>query len=96
MLPSSGCWSDTGPTALLLLLNTAWWLDQLMNFNMAIIFVGVLHCEHLLFWFSAKYLSPCGPQGDVFCHDNRLEIVWTVIPSIVLAVIIALWSAHVE
>ena len=64
-------------------------VDQLMNFNMAIIFVVFFIVNTLLFWFAAKYYHRADRKARFFAHDNRLELVWTVIPSIVLAVIIA-------
>ncbi len=64
-------------------------VDQLMNFNMAIIFVVFFIVNTLLFWFSAKYYHRADRKAKFFVHDTKLEIVWTVIPSIVLAVIIA-------
>ncbi len=64
-------------------------VDQLMNFNMAIIFVVFFIVNTLLFWFSAKYYYRADRKARFFAHDNKLELVWTVIPSVVLAVIIA-------
>ncbi|MGB2134384.1 MAG: cytochrome c oxidase subunit II [Flavobacteriales bacterium] len=64
-------------------------VDQLMNFNMAIIFTVFFIVNTLLFWFAAKYYHRANRKARFFAHDNRLELVWTVIPSIVLAVIIA-------
>ncbi|MGA0434029.1 MAG: cytochrome c oxidase subunit II transmembrane domain-containing protein [Flavobacteriales bacterium] len=64
-------------------------VDQLMNFNMAIIFVVFFIVNTLLFWFAAKYYYRADRKARFFAHDNRLELVWTIIPSIVLAIIIA-------
>lgn len=64
-------------------------VDQLMNFNMAIIFTVFFIVNTLLFWFAAKYYYRADRKARFFAHDNRLELVWTVVPSIVLAVIIA-------
>lgn len=64
-------------------------VDQLMNFNMAIIFVVFFIVNTCLFWFAAKYYHRADRKARFFAHDNRLELVWTVIPSVVLAVIIA-------
>lgn len=64
-------------------------VDRLMDFNMAIIFVVFFIVNTLLFWFSAKYYYRSDRKARFFAHDNRLELVWTVIPSVVLAVIIA-------
>jgi cytochrome c oxidase subunit 2 len=64
-------------------------VDRLMDFNMAIIFVVFFIVNTLLFWFSAKYYYRADRKARFFAHDNKLELVWTVIPSVVLAVIIA-------
>lgn len=64
-------------------------VDTLMGFNLAIIFAVFFLVNTLLFWFSAKYYYRPERKARFFAHDNRLELVWTVIPSIVLAVIIA-------
>lgn len=64
-------------------------VDQLMNFNMAIISVVFFIVNTFLFWFAAKYYHRADRKARFFAHDNRLELVWTVIPSVVLAVIIA-------
>lgn len=64
-------------------------VDTLMNFNMAIIFLVFFLVNTLLFFFASKYYHRKGQKAKFFPHDNRLELVWTVIPSIVLAVIIA-------
>ena len=42
----------------------------------------------LLFIFANKYRYDKNRKAYFFPHDNRLELIWTVIPSIVLAVII--------
>ncbi len=64
-------------------------VDTLMGFNLAIIFAVFFLVNTLLFWFSAKYYYRPDRKARFFAHDNRLELIWTVIPSIVLAVIIA-------
>lgn len=64
-------------------------VDTLMGFNLAIIFAVFFLVNTLLFWFAAKYYYRPDRKAHFFAHDNRLELIWTVIPSIVLAVIIA-------
>lgn len=64
-------------------------VDRLMDFNMAIIFVVFFIVNTLLFWFAAKYYYRPDRKARFFVHDTRLELVWTVIPSVVLAIIIA-------
>lgn len=63
-------------------------VDTLMNFNLIIIVAVFFLVNTLLFWFAAKYYYRKDRKAMFFPHDNRLELIWTVIPSIVLAVII--------
>ena len=62
--------------------------DTLMNFNMYIIIAVFFLVNTALFLFANKYRQDPNRKAKFFAHDNRLELIWTVIPSIVLAVII--------
>jgi cytochrome c oxidase subunit 2 len=44
----------------------------------------------LLFWFSYKYQEKENAKVFYFPHNNTIEIVWTVIPAIVLAVLVVI------
>ena len=72
-------------------------LDWLMSFNIWIITAVFVLVNGLLFYFAWKYAYDKNRKATFFPHDNRLELIWTVIPSIVLAVIIIYglqtWSA---
>lgn len=63
-------------------------LDWLFNFNMAIIFFVFTITHIALFYFAYKYYGRKGNVATFLAHDNKLEMIWTVIPAIVLAVII--------
>ncbi len=63
-------------------------LDWLFNFNMAILFFVFTITHILLFYFSYKYYGRKDRVATYFPHDNKLEMIWTVIPAIVLAVIV--------
>lgn len=63
-------------------------VDSLMGFNIIIITVVFFIVNTMLFYFAAKYYYRKDRKAKFFPHDNRLEMVWTIIPSIVLAVII--------
>jgi cytochrome c oxidase subunit 2 len=63
-------------------------VDTLMRFNMYIIMAVFFLVNTFLFVFANKYRYNKDRKAKFFAHDNRLELVWTVIPSIVLAVII--------
>lgn len=63
-------------------------LDWLFNFNMLIVFIVFVITHVLLFYFSYKYYGRKGNVATFFPHSNKLEMIWTVVPAIVLAVII--------
>ena len=65
-------------------------LDWLFNFNMAILFFVFVITHILLFYFAYKYYGRKGNTATYFTHSNKLEMIWTIIPAIVLAAIIIL------
>jgi cytochrome c oxidase subunit 2 len=64
--------------------------DWLMNLNMIIIIAVFFLTNTLLFVFSFKYVRKEGVKAFYYPHNNKLEMVWTVVPAAVLAVIIIL------
>lgn len=64
--------------------------DWLLNLNFFIIIAVFFLTNSLLFFFSYKYVRTPGVKAYFFPHDNRLELIWTVVPALVLAVIIIL------
>lgn len=64
--------------------------DWLMGLNLWIISAVFFLTNFLLFFFAYKYVRKPGVKAYWFPHDNRLELMWTVVPAIVLAVIIIL------
>ena len=63
-------------------------VDSLMNINIIIITIVFFLVNTLLFVFAAKYYYKKDRKAKFFPHDNKLEMIWTIIPSIVLAGII--------
>jgi|SRR5690606_80888 len=63
-------------------------VDMLMNFNWLILFIVFFVVNFLLFYFSYKYAYNPNRKAYYLAHNNKLELIWTVIPSIVLAIII--------
>lgn len=64
--------------------------DWLMGLNLWIISGVFFLTNFLLFYFAFKYVRKPGVKAYWFPHDNRLELMWTVVPAIVLAIIIIL------
>lgn len=65
-------------------------IDWLYNVNWIIVFAVFFITNFLLFFFAYKYAYDPNRKAYFFPHDNRLEMVWTVIPAAALAVIIIL------
>ncbi|HIG59182.1 MAG TPA: hypothetical protein EYQ21_07325 [Flavobacteriales bacterium] len=63
-------------------------VDTLLNYNLVLIIFLFFVINAVLFVFSYKYRYDKNRKAHFFPHDNRLELIWTVIPSIVLAIII--------
>ena len=63
-------------------------LDWLFNFNMIIITIVFILTHIALFYFAYKYYGRTNGTARFFPHNNKLEMIWTIIPAIVLAVII--------
>lgn len=65
-------------------------IDWLLNFNFIIILFVFALTNALLFIFAFKYYHKDGRKASYFTHSNKLEIIWTIIPAVVLSVIITL------
>ncbi len=77
-------WVGRGPAASVHGRATDWLLDL----NFAIIIIVFFLMNALLFGFSYKYIRKEGVKAYYFSHSNKLELVWTIIPAVVLTVII--------
>lgn len=64
--------------------------DWLLDLNFIIIILVFLLTNTLLFYFTYKYVRKQGVKAFYFPHNNKLEMIWTVVPACVLAVIIIL------
>lgn len=64
--------------------------DWLLNINFILIIAIFFLTNFLLFFFSFKYVRKPGVKAYFYPHNNKLELIWTVVPAIVLAFIIIL------
>jgi cytochrome c oxidase subunit 2 len=64
--------------------------DWLLNLNFVVIIAVFFFTNALLFYFSYKYVRKPGVKAYYYPHNNKLEMLWTVVPACVLAVIIIL------
>lgn len=64
------------------------WIDDLYTVNWVILLIAFAITNTLLFVFAGKYYHRPGRKAYFFPHDNRWELAWTIVPSIVLIGII--------
>jgi cytochrome c oxidase subunit 2 len=62
--------------------------DKLMLISFLVIFFVQTVTQALLHYFAFKYRGINGRKASFITHNNKLELVWTVIPAIVLFVLI--------
>lgn len=64
------------------------YIDQM--FNITLFFTGIVFMatQIALFWFSFKYKYKRGTFAYYYPENNKLEMIWTVIPAIVLTVLV--------
>ena len=63
-------------------------IDSLMKISMGLILVLFFILTPLLFFFAYKYSGNKNNTAYFFSHNNKLEVVWTIVPTIVLTVLI--------
>ena len=63
-------------------------IDSLMKVSMGLIIVVFFITSPMLFYFAFKYRGKRSNKAYFLSHNNKLEIVWTVIPTIILTVLI--------
>jgi len=59
-----------------------------MKVSMGLILIVFFTLTPILFFFAYKYRGKKGNTAYFFAHNNKLEVVWTVIPTIILTVLI--------
>ena len=63
-------------------------IDFLMKISMGLILVVFFVLSPILFYFMYKYRGKKTNKAYFFSHNNKLEVVWTVIPTIILTALI--------
>ena len=63
-------------------------VDKLMNVNIWMVTVSFFIVNFFLFYFAWKYQFKKGRKAKFFAHDNRLEMLWTLVPGVLLAFVI--------
>jgi cytochrome c oxidase subunit 2 len=64
------------------------WIDEMFWLTMVILGIVFVITQILLFWYSYKFQHRDDKRAYFFPHNNKLEIFWTVIPAIVMALLV--------
>jgi cytochrome c oxidase subunit II len=63
-------------------------IDQMLFITIVITGIVFFITQILLFWFSYKYQYTEKRKSFYFPHNNKLEVIWTVVPAIALTVLV--------
>ena len=69
-------------------------IDEMIKTTLIITGIVFVITQILLFWFAYKYQEKEGRQAFYFPHNNKLELIWTVIPAIALTILVAFGLRH--
>lgn len=62
--------------------------DSMFSITLILTSIVFFLSQFVLFWFSFSYAEKKGRKGLYYSHNNKLEIVWTIIPAIVLTILV--------
>ncbi len=63
-------------------------IDRMLYITIAITFIVFIITQVALFWFSFKYQESDKRKAYYYPHNNKLELIWTVIPAVTLTVLV--------
>jgi cytochrome c oxidase subunit 2 len=63
-------------------------IDTMIWITLVVTGIVFLITQVLLFWFAYKYQETDERKAFYYPHNNKLEVIWTVIPAIVLTVLV--------
>lgn len=63
-------------------------IDRMIYITLALTFFVFIITQVALFWFCYKYQESDKRKAFFYPHNNRLEVIWTVIPAIALTVLV--------
>lgn len=63
-------------------------VDRMLYITIALTFIVFLITQIALFWFSYKYQESDTRKPYYYPHNNKLEMIWTVIPAITLTILV--------
>lgn len=64
------------------------WIDDMFWLTMVVIGIVFVITQVLLFYYSYRYQYKDDKKAYYFPHNNKLEIIWTMVPAIVMALLV--------
>ena len=64
--------------------------DFLFNVSLFFITVVFVLTQAALFWFAYRYNEANSKEAYFYSHNNKLEIIWTVVPAVVLTILVVM------
>jgi cytochrome c oxidase subunit 2 len=64
--------------------------DAMFNTTLVVTGIVFLLTQAILFWFCFKYQASDKRTTYFFAHSNKLELIWTTIPAIAMAVLVGI------
>lgn len=68
--------------------------DKMLNATIIITGIVFIATQALLFWFSFRYQARENRTAYFYPHNNKLELLWTTIPAIIMAIMVAVGLKH--
>lgn len=65
-------------------------VDSMLWVTIAVTGVVFIATQGILFWFAFKYQESDNRKVFYFPHNNKLEVLWTIVPAIVLTVLVVI------
>ncbi|MEZ4987915.1 MAG: OmpA family protein [Saprospiraceae bacterium] len=63
-------------------------LDKMFNITLIVTGIVFFITQIALFWFSYKYRARKGGKALYIPHDNKIEIIWTAVPAVVMTFLV--------
>lgn len=63
-------------------------VDVLLNYNFYLIILIFLVTNFFLFYFAYRFRGIKGSRAVYYPHNNKLELLWTIIPAVAMALVI--------
>ena len=63
-------------------------IDRITNVTLAFTGIAFILTQIALFYFAYRYRETLSKKASFISHDNRLELVWTAVPAVVMTILV--------